>query len=95
MPFRDNISGADLADIQLISKFYKGIHFLLCVINIFTKYAWDIPLNDKNDITNTNAFQKLLDESNCKPNKTWVNKGSEFYNRLLKSQKKYRNAFNI
>ena len=80
---------------QLISKFYKGIHFLLCVINTFTKYEWDIPLNDKNDITNTNAFQKLLDESNCKPNKTWVNKGSEFYNRLLKSQKKYRNAFNI
>ena len=81
----DNISGADLADIQLISKFNKGIHFLLCVIDIFSKYAWVIPLKDKKDITVTNAFQKNLSESNRKPNKKWLDKGSEFYNRSMKS----------
>ena len=45
--FKDNIWGADLADMQLISKFNKGFRFLLCVIDIFNKYAWVIPLKDK------------------------------------------------
>ena len=44
---------------------------------------WDIPLKDKKEITIINAFQKILDESNHKPNKVWVNKGSEFYNRSI------------
>ena len=74
----DNIWGADLADMQLISKFNKGIRFLLCVFNIFSKYAWVIPSKDKKGITITNAFQKLLDESNCKPNKVWVIKAVNF-----------------
>ena len=70
---------------QLISKFNKVICILLCVIDIFSKYAWVIPLNDKRGITTTNAFQKILDESNRKPNKIWVDKSSEFYNRSVKS----------
>ena len=45
--FRDNIWGVDLADMQLLSKFDKGFRFLLCVIDIFSKYAWVIPLKDK------------------------------------------------
>ena len=45
--FKDNIWGADLADMQLISKFNKGFRFLLCVIDIFSKHAWVVPLNDK------------------------------------------------
>ena len=45
---------------QLISKFNKGIRFLLCVINIFNKYAWVIPLKDKKGITITNDSQKIL-----------------------------------
>ena len=45
--FKDNILGVDLADIQLISKFDKGFRFLLCVIDIFSKYAWVVPLKDK------------------------------------------------
>ena len=57
---------------QLISRFDKGIPFLLCVIDIFSKYAWVILLKDKKGITITNAFQKALDESNHKPNKMWV-----------------------
>ena len=70
---------------QLVSKFNKGISFLLSVTDIFGKYAWIIPLKDKKGITITNAFQKNLKESNHKPNKIWVHKGSEFYNRSMKS----------
>ena len=67
--FMDNICGADLADMQLISKFNKEIRFLLCVIDIFSKYAWVIPLKYKRGILITNAFQKILDEPIRKPNK--------------------------
>ena len=84
-PFIDNIWGADLADMQLISKFNKEIRFLFCVIDIFSKYAWVIPSKDKRGITITNAFQKILDESNRKPKTIWLDKGSEFYNRSMKS----------
>ena len=70
---------------QLISKCYKGIRFSLCVIDIFSKYTWIIPLKDKKGFTITNDFQYNLDESNRKPNKIWVDKGSEFYNRSMKS----------
>ena len=77
--FRDNILGADLADMQLISKFNKRYIFLLCVIDIFSKYAWAIPLKDKKGTSSLNAFQGILDKSiECKPNKIWVDKGSEF-----------------
>ena len=69
---------------QSISKFNKGIRFL-CVIDIFSKYAWVISLKDKKCTTITNAFQKILDESNSKPNKIWIDKGSEFYDRSMKS----------
>ena len=84
-PFIDNIWGADLVDMQLIGKFNKGFRFLLCVIDIFSKYAWVIPLKDKKGNAITNAFQNLLDELNHKPNKIRVDKGSEFYNRSMKS----------
>ena len=83
-PFIDNIWGADLADMQLISKFNKGFRFLFWVIDIYSKYAYVIPLKDKKGITITNVFQNLLDESNRKPNEIWVDKGSEFYNRSIK-----------
>ena len=81
----DNIWGADLTDMQLISKFNKGFRFLLCVINIHSKYAWVIPLKDKKRISITNDFQKILDDSKRKPNKIWADKNSEFYNRSMES----------
>ena len=62
--FKDNIWGADLDDMQLLSKFNKGFRFLLCTIDIFSKYAWVIPLKDKKGISIVNAFQKILKESN-------------------------------
>ena len=61
---------------QLLSKFNKGFRFLLCVIDIFSKYAWVIPLKDKKCISIANGFQKILDGSKGKPNKKWVDKGS-------------------
>ena len=81
LPFIDNIWGPDLADMQLISKFNKGICFLFCVIDINSKCAWVIPLKDRKGIAITDTFQKTLEESNQKPNKIWIEKGSEFYNR--------------
>ena len=58
--FRDNIWGVDLADMQLISKSNKGLRFLLCIIDIYSKYAWVIPLKDKKGISIFNGFQKIL-----------------------------------
>ena len=78
------IWSANLADMQLISKFNKGFRFLLCVIDIFSKYAWVLSLKDKKGITIANAFQKILKESNRKPSKIWVDKGSGFYNSSVK-----------
>ena len=78
--FKDNIWGADLANMQLISKFNKGSRFLLCVIDVFSKYAWVVPLKDKIGASIVDAFQKILDDSTGKPSKIWVDKGSQFYN---------------
>ena len=82
--FRDNIWGADLAYMQLISKFNKLFRFLLCVIDIFSKYAWVVPLKDKKGVSIVNAFQKILEYLNRKPSKIWVDKGSECYNNSFK-----------
>ena len=65
---------------QLISKSNKGFRFLLCVIDIYSKYAWVAPLKDKKGVSIVNAFQSILNKYNRKPNKIWVDKGSEFYN---------------
>ena len=78
--FKNNIWGADLADMQLISKFNKGFRFLSCVTDIFSKYAWVILLKDKKGVSIVNAFQSILKKFNKKPNKIWLDKGSEFYN---------------
>ena len=82
--FKDNIWGVDLADMQLLSKFNKGIRFLLRVSDIFSKYAFVIPLKDKKGASIVNAFQSILDKSGRKPNKIWVDQGSEFYNHNFK-----------
>ena len=82
--FKDNIWGAYLADIQLISKFDKGVRFLLLVIDIFSKYAWVVPLKDKTGVSIVNAFQSIFTKSNRKPSKIWVDKGGEFYNNSFK-----------
>ena len=69
---------------QLLNRCNKGIRFLLCVIDIFSKYAWVVPLKDKKDVRIVRAFQSILKQSNRKPNKIWVDKDSEFYNAFFK-----------
>ena len=80
-----------MAAVQLISKFNKEFRFLLRVIDIFSKYAWVVPLKDKKIITITNAFQKPLKQSNRKRNKKRVNKGIRFYNTHFKKWLKDNN----
>ena len=68
----------------LITKFNKGFRFLLRVIDIFSKHALVLPLKDKKGVSIVDAFQKVLDDSIRKPNKIWVDKGSEFFNNSFK-----------
>ena len=81
--FRDNIWGVDLADRQSLSKYNRGINYLLCAIDFFSKYAWAVPLNDKGGITIVNAFEKIISKGR-KPNKIWVDQDGKFYNKLFK-----------
>ena len=50
--------GVDLADMQSLSRKIKGIKYLLCVIDLFSKYAFVVPLKDKKGISIVNAFDK-------------------------------------
>ena len=83
--FRNNIWDVDLADMQSLSKYSKGIKYLLCAIDLFTKYAWVVPLKGKRRITIVDAFQKIISKGGeavskerHKPNKIWVDQGGEF-----------------
>ena len=65
--FKDNIWGADLADMQSLNKYNKGIKYLLCAIDLFSKYTWVVPLKDKKGTSIVDAFQKTIAERK-KPN---------------------------
>ena len=82
--FRHNIWGVDLTDMSKLSKYNRGIRYLLCAIDLFRKYAWVVPSKYKRGISTVNTFQKMLDSSSRKPNKIWVDQGGEFYNYLSK-----------
>ena len=81
--FKDNIWGVDLADMQSLSRKNKGIKYLLCGIDFYSKYVFVIPLKDKKGISIVNAFNKIIKQSNRKPNKIWVDQGGEFYNNVF------------
>ena len=81
--FKGNIWGVDLADMQSLSKKNKGIKYILCAIDLYRKYAFVVPLKDKKGISIVNAFNKIIKQSNRKPNKIWVDQGGEFYNRVF------------
>ena len=81
--FKDNIWAANLAEMESLSSKNKSVKCLLCVIDVFTKYAWVKPLKDKKGTTGLNAFIEIINESNCKPNKLWVDEGREFYSKLM------------
>ena len=82
--FKDNIWGVDLADMLSLSKRNKGIKYLLCAIDFYSKYVFVIPLKDKKGISIFNGFNKIIKQSNRKPNKIWVDQGGEFYNNVFK-----------
>ena len=83
--FKDNILGVDLGDTQLISKYNKGIRYLLCATDLFSKYVFVVTLKNKKGTIIVNAFQSISDNSKRKPNKVWVDQGSEFYNTDFKN----------
>ena len=65
--FKDNIGGVDLADMQSLSKYNKGIKYLLCAIDLFSKYAWVVPIKDEKGVSIVDTFQKIISEGR-KPN---------------------------
>ena len=67
--FKDNIWAADLAKMRSLAFRNKNVKYLLCIVDVFTKYI--------------NASIEILIESNCKPNKLWIDQGREFYNKLM------------
>ena len=88
--FIDNIWRVDLADMQSLSKYNKGVKHLLCAIDLFSKYPWVIPIKEKKGTSIVNAFKKIISEGR-KPNKIWVDQGSEFYNQSFKDFLKINN----
>ena len=82
--FKDNIWGVNLADMQSLSRKNKIIKYLICAIDLYSKYAFVIPLKDKKGISIVNAFDKIIKQYNRKPNKIWVDQESEFYNNNFK-----------
>ena len=81
--FKDNVWGVDLADMQSLSQKNKNIKYLLCAIDLYSKYAFVVPLKDKKGISVTNGFNKIIKQSGRNPNKIWVDQGSEFYNHVF------------
>ena len=82
--YKDETWSADLIDKSSLSKYNNNYKFILTVIDIFTKYAWAIPLKNKSGLSITNGFKTILLEGR-KPEKLWVDRGSEFYNKTFKS----------
>ena len=75
---------------QSLSKYNKGIKYLFCAIDLFSKYAWVVLIKDKKGTSIVNAFKKIISEGR-KPNKIWVDQGSEFYNKSFKDFLKINN----
>ena len=69
---------------QSLSKYNNGIRYLLCTTDLFSKYAWVVPLNNRTEIAIVNAFQRIISKGH-KSNKIWVDQRGEFYNYLFKS----------
>ena len=81
---KDETWSADLIDKSSLGKYNNNYKFILTVIDIFTKYAWAIPLKNKSGLSITNGFKIVLGGSR-KPEKLFVDRGSEFYNKTFKS----------
>ena len=87
----DDVWGADLVEMQEWTKQNKGYKYMLNVIDVFSKYAWSIPMKNKNGLTTLEAFKKIVKESGRIPKHLWVDKGKEFYNKDVNSWLKENN----
>ena len=76
--FRDNIWGVDLADMQSLTKYNKGIKYLLCAIDRLSKYAWVVPLKDKRTISIVNVHKKLISKAHKNQEKYGLIKAVNF-----------------
>lgn len=77
----DEIWAADLVDMQAFTKYNSGVKYLMSVIDVFSKYGWIVPLKDKTGSSVAGALRKIFESSGRKPEKLWVDKGKEFYNK--------------
>jgi len=67
-----------------LAKYNKGNKYVLAVIDVFSKYGWLVPLKDKRGVTIATELKKIIKTSGRSPNKLWVEKGKEFYNKNVK-----------
>ena len=81
--FKDNIWATYLAEMRSLSSKNRGVKYLLCAIDLFTKYTWVKPLKDKSTKTIFQGFNEIVNESKRKPNKLWFDQGWEIYNGLM------------
>ena len=79
----DDIWGADLVEMQEWSRINKGYKYMLNVIDVYSKYAWSVPLKDKKGDTVTETFKYIVRSSNRIPKHLWVDQGKEFYNKNM------------
>ena len=75
---------------QSLSKYNKGVKYLLRAIDLFSKYQWVIPIKDKKGTCIVNTFKRIISKGR-KPNKIWIHEGSEFYNNSFKGFLKINN----
>ena len=87
----DDTWGADLVEMQEWSKQNKGYRYMLNVIDIFSKYAWSIPLKDKTGLSILDGLKQIVKESERIPKKLWVDEGKEFYNKMMNEWMKENN----
>ena len=80
----DEIWALDLASLESLANYNDGYKYMLCVIDVFSKFAWAVPLKNKTAATVLTAIQSIVKKSKRIPEKVWVDQGSEFYNKSFK-----------
>jgi len=86
----DEVWAMDLASLESLSSYNNGFKFILCIVDVFSKFAWAVPLKNKTAETVLSAVQNVIQKSKRKPKKFWVDQGSEFYNKASKHGLKRR-----
>ena len=88
--FSNEIWSADLIDLKKLKKYNNGFQYIINIIDLYSRYAWSIPIKNKTGKNIVEAFESIVTQQ--KPKKLWVDNGSEFYNKIFK---KWLNDNNI